>query len=250
MFAEASPVCRLRNPYCLGMCEWTDCQPLPVLTTEPHLQPQTSAMQEPCPDELGSSKQPHLPSERFRFSSEETLLELAKGYTPANTCSSTKWALNVFELWKQARNKHHPEDPVPADLLVTCDPVLLNTHLSKFAVEARKANGEIYPPGTIHQLLCGLLQHMRETTPGCPNFLNKQDSNFHHLQGTLDALFHKLHLDGIGVQVRHTEIITKADEDKLWASGVMGVCNPRSLQNAAFFVVVIHLTINTLSKKR
>ena len=164
--------------------------------------------------------------------------------------SSTKWALNVFELWKQARNKHHPEDPVPADLLVTCDPVLLNTHLSKFAVEARKANGEIYPPGTIHQLLCGLLRHMQETTPGCPNFLNKQDSNFCDLQGTLDALFHKLHSDSIGVRVRHTEIITKADENKLWASGVMGVCNPRSLQNAAFFVVVIHLTINTLSKKR
>ena len=50
---------------------------------------------------------------------------------------------------------------------------------------------------------------MRETTPGCPNFLNKQDSQFRQLQGTLDALFHKLHSDGIGVQVRHTEIITK-----------------------------------------
>ena len=132
---------------------------------------------------------------------------------------------------------HHPEDPVPEDLLVTCDPVLLNTHLLKFAVEARKANGENYPPGTIHQLLCGLLRHMRETTPGCPNFLNKQDSQFRHLQGTLDALFHKLCSSGIGVQVRHTEIITKADEDKQWATGVMGISNPTSLQNAALFVV-------------
>ena len=170
-------------------------------------------------------------------SSEENLLELAKGFTPANTRSSTKWALNVFELWKQARNTHHPEDPVPQDLLVTCDPSLLNTHLSKFAVEAKKANGEIYPPSTIHQLLCGLLWHMRETVQGCPNFLNKQDSHFRHLHGTLNALFHKLHSNGIGVQVRHTDIITKAEEDKLWDSGVMGVSTPRSLQNAAFFVV-------------
>ena len=61
------------------------------------------------------------------------------------------------------------------------------------------------------------------TTPDCPNFLNKQDNHFRHLQGTLDALFHKLHSGGIGMQVRHTEIITKADEEKLWASGVMGV---------------------------
>ena len=143
----------------------------------------------------------------------------------------------MFELWKQARNRHHPEDPVPEGLLTSCNSVLLNTHLSKFAVEARKANGEIYPPATIHQLLCGLLRYMRETTPGCPNFLNKQDSQFRQLQGTLDALFHKLHSDGIGVQVRHTEIITKADEEKLWTSGIMGLSNPRSLQNAAFFVV-------------
>ena len=244
MSAEASSessICRAGDRCCSGMCEWTDCRPLPILTTdlEPHLSlPQTSCESLlPRPAEPSTSKQPLLPSERFQFSSEENLLELAKGFTPANTRSSTKWALNVFELWKQARNTHHPEDPVPQDLLVTCDPSLLNTHLSKFAVEARKANGEIYPPSTIHQLLCGLLRHMRETVPGCPNFLNKQDSHFCHLHGTLDALFHKLHSNGIGVQVRHTEIITKAEEDKLWDSGVMGVSTPRSLQNAAFFVV-------------
>ena len=115
--------------------------------------------------------------------------------------------------------------------------MLLNNHLSKFAVEARKANGEVYPPATIHQLLCGLLRHMRQSNQWCPNFLNKQDNNFHQLHGTLDALFHKLHSDGVGVQVKHTEIITKADEEKLWTSGVIGVNSPSSLQNAAFYVV-------------
>ncbi len=28
---------------------------------------------------------------------------------------------------------------------------------------------QVYPPSTIHQLLCGLLRHMRNTNPGCPN---------------------------------------------------------------------------------
>ena len=36
--------------------------------------------------------------------------------------------------------------------------------------------------------------------------------------------------------MRHTEIITKAEE-KLWDSGVMGVRTPRSLQNATYIVV-------------
>ena len=55
-------------------------------------------MQEPHPNEPGSSKQPHLPSKRFQFLSEENLLELAKGYTPENTRNSTKWALKLFDL--------------------------------------------------------------------------------------------------------------------------------------------------------
>ena len=78
---------------------------------------------------------------------------------------------------------------------------------------------------------------MKQSSQWCPNILNKQDNNFHQLHGTLDALFHKLHSDGIGVQVKHTEIITKADEEKLWTSGVIGVNSPSSLQNAAFCVV-------------
>ena len=78
---------------------------------------------------------------------------------------------------------------------------------------------------------------MREANPNCPNFLNKQDTRFQSLQHTLDAHFHKLHSEGIGIQVKHTEIITKEDEPKLWTSGTMGVGTPKSLQNAAFYVV-------------
>ena len=37
----------------------------------------------------------------------------------------------------------------------------------------------------------------------------------------LDALFHKLHSDGIGVQTKHTEILIQEDKKKLWTSGVM-----------------------------
>ena len=57
------------------------------------------------------------------------------------------------------------------------------------------------------------------------------------MQHTLDAHFQKLHSEGIGVQVKHTEIIIKEDEVKLWTSGAMGLDSSRSLQNAAFFIV-------------
>ena len=226
--AEAEAVCSY-SPSCLGMCDWTGC---PGVNSE--LLPPEDRI-EPLPS-VSSSKQPLLP-QRFDFASDEKLAELAKGHIPVNTSKSTKWALKVFELWSQARNISHTEDPIPEDLLSCSDPAILNVHLARFAVEARKSNGDYYPPATIHQLLCGLLRHMRDTNPGCPNFLDKQDSRFRQLQGTLDALFHKLHSDGICVQVKHAEILTKEDETKLWDSGVMGSTTPRALQNAAFYTV-------------
>lgn len=62
-------------------------------------------------------------------------------------------------------------------------------------------------------------------------------THFRQLQHTLDDLFHKLHSEGVGVQVKTTEVLTKEDEANLWNCGVMGVTTPKTLQNAAFYVV-------------
>ena len=148
----------------------------------------------------------------------------------ANTSKSTKWAIKTFESWSEARNRSRPQDPIPVDLLACNDPARLCTHISRFAVETRKANGDPYLPATIHQLLCGLLRYMREISPTCPNFLDKKDSRFKQLHCTLDAYFHKLHSDGIGRQVKHAEVFTKEDEEKLWGTGVLGTNTPACLQ--------------------
>ena len=111
----------------------------------------------------------------------------------------------------KARNASCPDNRVPEDILVCSDPELLNQHLSRFVIETRKANGEVYPPSTLHKLLCGILRFMREHNPDCPNFLDKSDNRFRQLQGTLDSYFHKLHSEGFGTHVKHAETIS-ADE--------------------------------------
>ena len=89
----------------------------------------------------------------------------------------------------------------------------------------------------IHQLLCGLLRHMKEANPGCLNFLNKEDTRFKQLHGTLDLLFHKLHSEGLGTNVKNADVFTPEDEQKLWSSGVLRLSTPKSLQNPAFYTV-------------
>ena len=76
-------------------------------------------------------------------------------------------------------------------------------------------------------------------------FLNLINYSFPHphlvppyafqLQHILDVLFNKLHSKGIRRQVRHTEVISKSEEQTLWESHILGVENPKTLQNAVFY---------------
>ena len=183
------------NPFCLGLCEWTDCpgaRRASEMTAMPHPDnPPNSASPAPLleltlsstctdPAEVAETTIDLPPShERFlSFVDDEKLAALSKGMTPANTDKSTKWALSNFDAWRDARNKRYSADKVPDDLLTCNDPAVLSLHLSRYVLETRKCNGEPYPPKTIRQLLCGLLCHMRDINPGCPNFLNKKDSRF------------------------------------------------------------------------
>ena len=120
---------------------------------------------------------------------------------------------------------------------MSTDANVLNTHLSRFVTETRKSNGEPYPPATLHQLLYGVLRHMRDCNPGCPNFLDKKDSRFRQLQGTLDAYFHNLHCEGIGRQVKHAETISTEEDNQLWETGVLDINTPKGLQNAVFYTI-------------
>ncbi len=154
--------------------------------------------------------------------SDKKLSELAKGLIPPDTNRSTHWALRTYDSWKTARNRLHPQDQVPEDLLTSTDPSILNIQLSRFAVEARKENGDLYPPATIHQLLCGLLRHMREINHECPKFLDKTNGRFRQLQCTLDSHFSKLHSQGVGRKTKHAEPFTKEEENVMWKNGVLG----------------------------
>ena len=111
------------------MCDWTDCGTKVKPQAQLHL-PSTSKC-EAHPSTF----------ERFEFADEGTLEEFSKGLIPANTGRSTKWALKVFELWREQRNERFPNDTVPDDFYSTVDPAVLNTHLSRFAVETRKSVG-------------------------------------------------------------------------------------------------------------
>ena len=125
---------------------------------------------------------------------------------------------------------------MPDDFFSTVDHIPLNSHLSCSAIETRKTDGSKYPPATIHHLLCGLLRHKREVNSGCLNILNKKDSRFKQLHGTLDVLLHKATFGGTGHEDKECRYFT-LEEEKLWNSGVLSLSTPKTLQNAAFYTI-------------
>ena len=89
------------NPFCLGMCEWTDYA-------------RNSALGESSTSTSGPSPASLSAPPRFsEFVSDDELSKLSKGLIPKNTAKNTKWA---FEEWENARNNFQ-KTPYPTTCL-------------------------------------------------------------------------------------------------------------------------------------
>ena len=164
--------------------------------------------------------------------SDDKLIEFAKGKKCVNTDRSTNWAIGVFKEWLKQRNESCPNDLSPEDFLEadhSDDVVQLQEWLCRFVIEARKQDGELYPPSSLQNLLSGVLRYMRGLHGDTPDFLLKKDWRFRELQGTMEAVYSDLRKKGIGAEVKHTPVITKEEEDRLWDAKELGTDTPKQL---------------------
>ena len=102
--------------------------------------------------------------------SPEELEGISKGFVPQNTQKNTKWTVSTFTQWIVSRNKNCTDHGHAIDEEILSKPMSgecteLCRVLSLFIVEARKTNGELYPPKTLFHLLAGLLRHARSIQP-------------------------------------------------------------------------------------
>lgn len=172
---------------------------------------------------------------RFKAVTEKDLESYSEKQPPKKTAYSTAWAVRNYLDWVKQRNLRSPSAPVPEVLLTTGTSEQLDRWLSFYILETRNSKGNAYPPKTLYQLLSGLLRHMRSTNPNAPNFLDRTNLSFRKLHNVIDNSFKQLTKEGVGCESKHTEIITKKEENLLWRSGVLGLNTPRALLNAVFY---------------
>ena len=173
--------------------------------------------------------------------SSPTMNKICKGYVPQNTNKATGWALRVFNTWQNERNRVSA-DKCPENLLEMPNVGNLNRWLARFVVECRREDGKPYPPSSITNLLAGLYRYSKSfSDPGsCPNFMNRKDPNFRDLNGAIQVRFRELREQGVGAQVSHAAVVLPEEEDRLWASKVIGDHSPLALQRAVFFMWARH----------
>lgn len=101
------------------------------------------------------------------YKSDAAVKETQERVVPATTKKSTSWAVTVWTEWSKGRQEHFRNDPMefPPHLMV-CRKQEFDHWLSRFVVEARsQQDGKPYPPNTLYQLCCGIMQYVGEKTP-------------------------------------------------------------------------------------
>ncbi len=138
------------------------------------------------------------------------------------------------------RNKATSGEQCP-DLLQRPIDTSLNCWLSRFVTEARREDGQAYPPSTNSGLLAGLHCNCKQYDR---NFMNRKDSKFRELTGALQVRYRELCELGVGTVVKHTAVVTPDEENALWESKVIGDHDPLALQRAVFFVSPWNFVVN------
>ena len=183
-----------------------------------------------------TNKQVTMPA---RFPKPSQIEQKCKPSIPKNTQVNTSWAVSVFDQWVAHRNEQASEK-CPTSLLTTAHPTdMVDYWLATFVLEARRKDGEFYPPNTVRNILAAIFRHKKANlgARNVPSLVNKKEReiNYPRLHNAMDGHFKQLRCMGVGVQHTRAQVITLEDENKLWSMGILGTHSPKSLLNTVFF---------------
>ena len=158
------------------------------------------------------------------------------------------WALRTFNEWAMARNNRRVEFSEDAHSKIYHSIEKMSTEdlsywLSKFVMEVRKINGQCYPPKTLLSIVMGLQSYLCQERQIRLNFL--VDKDFESFRQVLDSEMKRLSATGLGTTSKQAEVITKEQEDSLWASKLLGDYSPLVLLRTIVYLNGKHFALRS-----
>ncbi len=183
---------------------------------------------------------------RFKQATSEDELSLLSIKSFAETTDKKiTWAINMFKEWRMHRLRVGPYDTTHGTLQwvnVDDSANLLKPHLCTalccFLNETRREDGLEFPGKTLYEILM------------CIQFFLKglfwkliDDPEFVKLKFMLDNLMKNHCASRVGSEVCASMPLSYSDEDKIWASGVLGEDSPDKLRDTLMFLLGMHLAL-------
>ena len=131
--------------------------------------------------------------------------------------------------------------------LLLCSNSELDYWLSKFVLEARRLDGQPYPPRTMYGIVCSIMRYVRELRPQI-NFF--KDADFAGFQKTMDGEMKRLRSLGLGVKPKRAEPISVKEEGILWGKGLLGSHSPQVLLHTIVYLCGLNFALRSGKEHR
>ncbi len=185
--------------------------------------------------------------ERFKPPTSEEELDALSVKSFAKTDKKIMWAINMFKEWCMHCLRVGPFDTTHGTLqwVNVEDPGnLLKPHLCTalccFINKTRRQDGAEFLGKTLYEILMCIQFYLEKK-----GLFWKvvDDPEFVKLKFTLDNVMKKRCATRVGNEVKASTRLSYSDEDKMWASGVLGEDSPDKLRDTLMFLLGMHLAL-------
>ena len=107
--------------------------------------------------------------------------------------------------------------------------------MAQFVQEARRKNGNEYPPGSLTNIVAAVQRYLRENGRPEVSFLDDKNPTYDLLRKSLDAKLKELTRKGVGCQKKQTQPITPQMEQVLWEKNIFSRQTGEGLTNVVFW---------------
>ena len=118
---------------------------------------------------------------------EQEIQQARIGAIPKKTQSDTKYCIGMWDEWRYHRLVNYQDNILEITEIPWPD---LSKLLSRFILEARKKNGDEFPPSTLHHIISGLQRYLRLS--GQPELDFFKNPEFAEFRADLDAEMKRL----------------------------------------------------------
>lgn len=180
--------------------------------------------------------------------SEKDMNAFVETAVPKNTVNKSKWAVNLFNTWRDARSDRKWVSGVQVcGELLSMTNKELNDALGVFVIEVRNQAGDEYRPNTLYELITSIQHHIRANG----RFINLlDDMEFASMRQRLDSKMKELSRKGIGLDKKKADVISVQQEEALWQKTILGLNSPQKLLDTVVYTFGLNFALRAGQEHR